>query len=215
MGGDSSVVQAARVSIVGENTPEESETDGLINYLMKHRHGSPFEHTAMTFYVKAPIYVLREFQRHRAGFSYNEMSGRYTELLPEFFVPPTTRGIKNVGTSARPVMELGDFEVTARGILQLSFEKSWEEYQRLLRHGVAREVARAVLPVGIMSQMYVTCNARSLMHFLSLRTSNADAVQRSYPQYEIEQVALLLESALEQHFPRVYAAFVASGRVAP
>lgn len=220
MGDDVSVVRAARVSVVGENIVDEDDekgTRGLISYLMKHRHGSPFEHTAMTFYVKAPIYVVREFQRHRAGFSYNEMSGRYTELLPEFLVPPVERGTKNVGTSARPKMEHHPYELEQeiRDQMILSFQSSWDTYKSLLSMGTAAEAARAVLPVGVMTQMYVTCNARSLMHFLSLRTHSADAAYPSYPQYEIEQVARELEELFRFFFPVTHAAFVAAGRVAP
>lgn len=220
MGDDLSIVRAAKVSVTGENDVEEvseSAATGLITYLMKHRHGSPFEHTAMTFYVKAPIFVVREFQRHRAGFSYNEMSGRYTELLPEFLVPPVERGTKNTGTSARPQMEhhFYELEQEIRDRMILSFQSSWDTYKALLSLGAAKEVAREVLPLGTMTQMYVTCNARSLMNFLSLRTSNESAVFRSYPQYEIEQVAHQLEEMFEFFFPITHAAFVANGRVAP
>lgn len=220
-GGDESVVQAARVSVEGANeVPAEvlyADGDKLINYLMRKKHGSPFEHNMMTFYVKAPIFVFREFHRHRVGFSYNEMSGRYTVLPGEFYVPKPERKLINVGTSANPKFESGtEREVSlVAAALDYSYGEAWEQYQYLLENGIANEVARLVLPVGIMSQMYVTCNARSLMNFLALRTSNENAQFPSNPQHEIEMVAQKMEAEFSKLFPITYEAFDKLGRVAP
>jgi thymidylate synthase (FAD) len=195
----------------------EEKDKGLVSYLMKHRHGTPFEHNSMTFFVKAPIFVFREFHRHRVGFSYNEMSGRYSELHPEFYIPAAGRGWVQEGTSARPKLVVGDLE-THKMIVQSmkrSYETSWREYQNMLAWGVAKEVARDVLPVGIYSQMYVTCNARSLMAFLSLRTQYEDSTFPSYPLYEIVQVANQMERFAEKLFPWTMEAFNNNGRVAP
>lgn len=221
-GGDISVVQAARVSVVGENPIpdhlllEENEAK-LINYLVRKKHGSPFEHNSMTFYVKAPIFVFREFHRHRIGFSYNEMSGRYTELPGEFYIPAEERPLINTGSSANPKFEAGEPELYAylQAELMDAYEEDWDRYQRLLAADIGKEVARIVLPVGIMSQMYVTCNARSLMSFLALRTSDERASFPSNPQYEIEQVARKVEAFFAEMFPETYASWIKNGRVAP
>jgi thymidylate synthase (FAD) len=235
MGGDRSVVQAARVSVQGENELgldltlwDEDDDDtkkerrrkerGLINYLMRERHGSPFEHATLKFYVKAPIFVFREFHRHRAGWSYNEMSGRYTELPGEFFVPDSSRPLVNIGKPSAPEFVAGSYQQVAevQGTLTRSYTRSWDEYQRLLNAGIAPEVARSVLPVGIMSQMYATANLRAIMHFLSLRTLNKpNATFKSRPQQEIAMVGDKMEAIFKDKFPVVHSLWEAHGRVAP
>lgn len=217
MGDDASIAQAARVSVKGANDAhEEGKNEGLINYLMREKHGSPFEHNALKFYVKAPIFVFREFHRHRIA-SYNEMSGRYTKLEPEFYLPGDDRKLINIGTSSRPEFAPGTPEQvkqTQDGIWEI-YDFAWERYEELLNQGVANEVARLVLPVGIFSQMYVTMNLRSIFNFLSLRTQREDAVHVSRPQREIEMVAEKIEAEVEKIFPIAHAAFQKNGRVAP
>lgn len=219
MGDDLSVVRAARVSTVGENDPREDDEKanaGLINYLMKHRHGTPFEAGVMQVFVKAPIFVFREFQRHRIA-SYSEMSARYKELPGEFYLPPNDRPLVNVGSSARPQMAPASTEVfdATIGALIRSYEAAWASYQALLGFGIAREIARAVLPVGCYSQMYATMNLRSLMNFLSLRVDSPDAAVKTHPQWEIQKVAELIEVIFQERFPLVHEAFIQNGRVAP
>ena len=218
MGNDRSVTRAARVSVAGLNEEAQSEAReaGLINYLMKSRHGSPFEHATLTFYVKAPIFVFREFHRHRIA-SYNEMSGRYTTLPPEFYLPSEVRPLVNIGTSARPEFAPGTREQFEQYVADTceAYEKCWEIYQRHLANGIANEMARVVLPVGIYSQMYVTINLRSLMNLLSLRVDSSEAAVRTRPQYEIQQVAEGMERYFQDLFPLVHKAFVDNGRVAP
>ena len=217
IGGDLSVARAAQVSLKGQNDPDPEKMSGLINYLVREKHGSPFEHNSFTFYIKAPIFVFREFHRHRIGWSYNEMSGRYTKLLPEFYVPKTDRPLVNIGSSAKPEFAPGSSEqVQAVGLnLAASYADSWDQYEELLDAGIANEVARAVLPVGIFSQMYATANARSIMAFLSLRTKDERATHLSRPQHEIELVARKIEDIFAEHFPITYEAFNKNGRVAP
>jgi len=215
MASDISVTRSAQVSVKGENKPG-TDTPRLINYLMSARHGSPFEHSTFTWFVKAPIFVFREFHRHRIA-SYNEMSGRYTELLPEFYMPRGERPLINVGTSARPEFESGD-EMMYADLQELvieSYVTAWDNYRSLLDLGVANEVARMVLPVGIMSQMYVTINARSLMNFLSLRIDSPDASVRTRPQYEIQLVAEKMEQDFKNLMPHTWEAWNTNGRVAP
>ncbi|WP_424532235.1 FAD-dependent thymidylate synthase [Sphaerisporangium viridialbum] len=219
---DSDVVFAARVSTAGEQSLEAVHQDperskGLINFLMRDRHGSPFEHNSMTFFINAPILVFREFHRHRVGWSYNEESGRYRELQPVFYVPGRERKLVQEGKPGRYRFVEGDEEQhkLVTGAMERSYRQSYEAYQEMLAAGVAREVARAVLPVGLFSSMYATCNARSLMHFLSLRTKDERASVPSFPQREIEMVAEKMEAFWAGLMPLTHAAFNAAGRVAP
>ncbi len=218
---DADVLFAARVSTKGESSLEDVDADasrstGLINYLMRDRHGSPFEHNSMTFYVQAPIFVFREFMRHRIA-SYNEESGRYRELRPVFYVPGPERRLVQEGKpgaytfvdGTQEQHELVDSETRA------VCEHAYASYQKMLDAGIAREVARIVLPVTIYSSMYVTMNARSLMNFLSLRTKRDDAHFPSFPQREIEMAAEQMESAWAELMPLTHAAFEKNGRVAP
>jgi thymidylate synthase (FAD) len=218
---DADVLFAARVSTKGEQSLEDvgadaSKSAGLINYLMRDRHGSPFEHNSMTFYVQAPIFVFREFMRHRIA-SYNEESGRYRELRPVFYVPGPERKLLQVGKPGAYTFEPGTQEqhdLVDREI-KASCTQAYEAYQRMLEAGIAREVARAVLPVTIYSSMYVTMNARALMNFLSLRTMREGTHFPSFPQREIEMVAEKMEDFWAGLMPMTYDAFNKNGRVSP
>ncbi|MCI9887285.1 FAD-dependent thymidylate synthase [Micrococcales bacterium 31B] len=218
---DEDVVFAARVSTAGEQTLETVNDDaaqstGLINFLMRDRHGSPFEHNSFTFYVQAPIFVFREFMRHRIA-SYNEESGRYREMRPVFYVPGPERKLKQVGKAGAYRFEDGtpeQFALVDENVREVC-AAAFESYQSMLNAGVAREVARIVLPLNLYSSMYVTMNARSLMNFLSLRTARENTKFPSFPQREIEMVAEQMEAEFERLMPLTYAAFNANGRVAP
>lgn len=217
---DSDVAMAARVSTIGgshEEIVDLARDGGLINFLMRDRHGSPFEHTSLTFYVEAPIFVAREFFRHRAGFSYNEESGRYKELQPVFYVPNSERNLVQVGKPGAYTFEPADAltALYARATLEQAYIDGYEAYTALLSEGIAREVARMVLPLGIFTSFYVTCNARSLMHFLGLRTASVAAKFPSFPQREIEMVAEKMEDHFAGLMPLTYAAYNRNGRVAP
>jgi flavin-dependent thymidylate synthase len=177
---------------------------------------SPFEHNSMTFYVQAPIFVFREFMRHRIA-SYNEESGRYRELRPVFYVPGRERRLVQEGKPGRYVFVDGTPEQHAlvEKETRVACEQAYAAYQRMLDAGIAREVARIVLPLTIYSSMYVTMNARSLMNFLSLRTTREDSTFPSFPQREIEMVAEQMEQEWARLMPLTHAAFDANGRVAP
>ncbi|MCC4909743.1 FAD-dependent thymidylate synthase [Microbacterium sp. cx-59] len=221
---DSDVLFAARVSTQGEQTlgdaaagTEATGRDrGLINYLMRDRHGSPFEHNSMTFYVQAPIFVFREFMRHRMA-SYNEESGRYRELRPVFYTPAPERNLVQVGKPGAYEFLPGTAEQTALVAeeTRAASVQAFAAYQRMLDAGVAREVARIVLPLNIYSSMYVTVNARSLMNFLSLRTKVEGTHFPSFPQREIEMCAEKMETVWRELMPLTHAAFNANGRVSP
>ena len=217
---DSDVVSAARVSTVGEQSQIEvpqARQEGLINYLMRDRHGSPFEHNSMTFFINAPIFVFREFMRHRVGWSYNEESGRYRELHPVFYVPATDRNLVQEGKPGAYTFLLGPETLRGQMMKEMAeaYHRAYAHYTMLLSKGIAREVARMVLPVGLFSSMYATCNARSLMHFLSLRTTHEQATVESSPQREIEMVAEQMEARWATLMPLTHSAFTRNGRVAP
>lgn len=205
---DLAVVNGARVSF-NQVSDELTERDqGLIRFLMRDQHGSPFEHGYFRFIVKAPLFVVREHHRHRAGHSYNEWSGRYSKLEPEFYVPDYVR--TQVGKPGAYSFEAVD-DVTrdaARREIEDNATRAFQAYERMLEQGVAKEVARAVLPLSTYTKYYWSCNPRSLMHFCSLRNHEA-------AQYEIRQYAAAAESFLERLMPVTHAAFVERGRIAP
>lgn len=218
---DADVLFAARVSTKGEQSLDDVDSDatrsqGLIRFLMRDRHGSPFEHNSMTFYVHAPIFVFREHMRHRIA-SYNEESGRYRELRPVFYVPGPDRKLVQEGKPGqyRFVDGTAEQHAVVDAETRRVCTEAYQAYQRMLEAGVAREVARIVLPLTIYSSMYVTFNARSLMNFLSLRTTREDARFPSFPQREIEMVAEQMEAQWAGLMPLTHAAFEAGGRVAP
>lgn len=216
-GSDEMICKAARVSTLGAASLETEESTGLINFLMKNRHGSPFEHGFMTFRISAPIFVWREFMRHRIGFSYNEQSGRYMEMEPVFYVPPTRRPLVQVGKPGAYEFIRGA-EYQSAGVLQnlkAAYNNCWWAYQNMLDNGIAKEVARMCLPVATYSTAYVTCNPRSLMSFLSLRTKDPESKFPSYPQWEIEQVAMQMEEWFTHLYPLTATAFHNNGRVSP
>lgn len=218
---DADVLFAARVSTKGEQSLEDVGADperaaGLINYLMRDRHGSPYEHNLFTFFVRAPIFVWREHMRHRIT-SYNEESGRYRELEPVFYVPGPERNLVQEGKPGAYIFVPGTPEQHALvdAEVRASCTQAYAAYQAMLEAGVAREVARIVLPVTIYSSAYVTMNARALMNFLSLRTKREGSHFPSFPQREIEMVAERYEEEFARLMPLTYAAFEANGRVAP
>lgn len=224
-GGDAMVVAAAKVSVSGEEAlrfadPELAESNsGLISFLMKFRHGTPFEHGSLTFFVHAPIFVWREWHRHRV-MSFNEESARYKQLEPVFYIPPRDRPMMKVDgwKPGRPKFlrcEDEDVYQQLRGNLASAYEVAYRAYERNLALGIDPGLARDCLPVGIYSSCWVTANPRSLMAFLSLRTHDPAATFPSYPLYEIEEAARKCEAIFAEGWPLTHAAFCANGRVGP
>lgn len=229
-GDDLDIVNAARVSYAKQSGWDEvdpkgpmlSEADaGLIGFLIKNRHGTPFEQNYFQFHVSAPIFLFREWHRHRVGVSINEVSGRYVELQPRFYLPDDEHVRVQVGRpghytyvskGAESVYGLSDGSQTygskVRIALKHSYEIAFSHYQQLLELGVAKELARACLPVATYSEMLWSCNARSLMAFLSLR--NHDRALR-----ELRDYAAVMEDLFAQAMPVTHAAFVANERTAP
>jgi thymidylate synthase (FAD) len=180
MGDDMAVVRAARVSYGNESKGEKAD-EKLIHYLMKHNHGTPFEHIVFTFHIKCPIFVARQWFRHRIG-SFNEISGRYTELATEFFVPTTLRENKTANHQASIEGDFTDDEIQSMlSEWNYALEIAESTYESLLEKGVAREQARAVLPIGTYTEFYWTVNLRSLFNFIRLRTADdSQAEMREY-----------------------------------
>lgn len=214
MGGDESIVRFARVSS-GTN-PDEAKDAGLIRYLMKSRHGSPFESPVLQYKISCPIFVAREYFRHRIA-SYNEVSGRYRELEPVFYVPSATRNLKQIGKPGAYTFSPGtEAQVTDVAWHHKHIARvAWQQYKEMLDGGVAREVARNVLPLSIYTSFYVNFNLRSLMNFLSLRMVDPASTYPTYPLEEIAQVAEKMDTLAYSVAPVAMAAFSEFGRVAP
>lgn len=214
MGNDDRIIQAARVSTLTDLI--DIEDHKLIGFLMRERHGSPFEHVVMTFRIEAPIFVWREFMRHRIA-SYNEQSGRYSVMPPKFYVPGPDRNLIQVGKPGHYEFEPGtpgQYAILAASIMRNN-KIVYDEYRERLDLGIAKEVARMDLPLNMFSTAYVTMNARALMNFLSLRVKSDASAYKSYPQQEINMVANLMEEYFADIAPSVHAAFVKYGRVQP
>ena len=204
---DSDVLFAARVSTQGEQTLESASAGteasardmGLINYLMRDRHGSPFEHNSMTFYVQAPIFVFREWHRHRTQ-AYNEMSARYIPLPDENYVPTAERLRPSGDTNKQAQGTVAfDAERADRWLVSLNSLYALIEatYQAGLKAGVPKEVARVLLPVGRYSIMRASANLRNWLAFLKLRCDPA-------AQWEIRQYANAVAEIVAAKFPRTY-----------
>lgn len=210
MADDLSVVNSARVSYGQRKTGVDESDEGLINYLMKNRHGTPFEHNAFRFHIKLPIFIAREWQRHRIG-SFNEMSGRYMQLPGEWYIPDYNNVRLRVGKPGAYTYVAADSTVSESfsDTLDQQCRYAYINYTRYLDDGVAPELARLFLHVNHFTEMYWTINARSLMNFLSLR--NAPTAQ-----WEIQQYAIEIEKVFMHEMPITWQSFaVKNNRVAP
>lgn len=217
MGDDDAIIRAMLVSTMGSEALEQEATFGRINFLMKNRHGTPFEHASMTFYAEVPIFVMREWHRHRIGVSYNEMSGRYTQLPPTYYIPPEHRQLIQQGKPGQYTFVPGTPTQWRylRDAMEYEAKDNYRHYEMRLAGGIAKEVARMSLGINIYTAQFFTCNPRSMMAFLSLRTKDAGSKFPSFPMWEIEQVAHQMESLFASLFPMTYQAFCENGRVAP
>lgn len=209
MADDLSVVNSARVSFAQSSDELDDKAKGLINFLMRERHGTPFEHNSFRFHVKCPLFVAREWFRHRIG-SFNEFSARYSMVEDEFFQPNPWDVRTQVGKpgsySFEPVSD-EKAEMTINEILKVN-AYAYSTYEKLVQEGIAKELARVVLPVSMYTQFYWTVNARSIMNFLSLRTNeNAQRDIRSY--------AKSVEGHFAKQMPVTYKAWVENGKVCP
>ena len=209
MADDLSVVNAARVSFARRKETMDDSDEGLVRFLMRERHGTPFEHNSFRFHVRCPIFVAREWFRHRVG-SFNEFSMRYARATDDFYLPAPEDVRSQVGKPGAYSFETVDPELAeqTRAALEDVYEQAYATYERLVEAGVARELARCALPVGAYTEFFWTVNARALMNFVSLRA--AEAAQR-----EIRRYAEAVERFLAERMPVTHAAFVANDRTAP
>ena len=206
MGSDLSVVNAARVSFGKMKATFEDSDAKLVDYLAAHEHTSPFRHTALTLHVKAPIFVFRQWMKHRIGSEFNEISGRYVEFPEdEFFVPEVFRRQAKVNKQGSE----GAIDEVNHGRAMASFLESCRasvsHYKELLSLGVCREQARCVLPVGLYSEVYWTVSLQAVAHFIRLRTD-------SHAQWEIQQYAAAVRQLVEPLYPVGLKALLASGK---
>lgn len=205
MGDDLSVVRSARVSYDADwrAGDDEGKDAKLINYLMKNRHTSPFESVTFTFEVKAPIFVFRQWHRHRT-WSFNEISARYAELPEEFYVPDvdkiTTQSVNN--KQQRTDEQLASAS-QAQTIIREYCEDAFEAYRTLLSLGTPRELARGVLPVNTYSKMFATIDLHNLLGFIRLR-------DHAHAQYEIQVYARAMLDLIRPIVPVSVAAFEAT-----
>ncbi len=215
MGGDLRTVNAAKVSNKKRSTEVGESEEKLIRYLMKHKHTSPFEHSMFTFYTKVPLFVIREWHRHRT-WKFNEVSGRYIVFEPEFYIPDKMRipALTNKQGSQYPTEEwaqnwyneggsnvwqpLGSWNDVSKGSIEAASKEAYAWYLDLVEHkGVAKELARLVLPLNLYTEMFATIDAHNLMKFLGLRNA-PDA------QWEIQQYAKALEEMFKDKMPVTY-----------
>ncbi len=206
VGSDLDFVRAARVSFDGDSTEYGATEDGILAFLLRNRHATPLEHGQLTFYVELPIFVVREWMRHRT-WSFNELSGRYSELERKFFIPRTEDMRIQVGRPGHYKYEqMPEFEAKINSnVIEASCDAAFDQYESLLAAGVAKEVARAILPVGTFTKMWATVNPRNLLNFLVLRTAeNA--------QKEIRAYAQRVEAEFAEVFPRTWTHWNESGR---
>lgn len=196
-GSDLDIVNAARVSY-GKTSTEVTDRDrGLINFLIAHDHTSPLEHNQLSFRVKAPIYVVRQWMRHRMS-SYNEISYRYVKSDLEFYTPAHWR-FQDKNNRQSSYGQFGDQQLLQA--YKNSLETAVQAYESLLAAGVCREQARGLLPVCTYSEFIYTCNLHSFMHFLRLRL-------KSDAQYEIRVYAQAMLKLAQPHFPAAFEAFM-------
>lgn len=212
MGSDQTIINAARVSFLKDDAGYglvtyvplrdvmADDDKKLVKFLMREKHMSPFEHAVLTFRIEAPIFVWREFMRHRT-FSYNEQSGRYTKFQPDFYVIPPGRPVIQTGKPGAYTFEPSPLvNDSARVELTEIYKDTWASYERMLSQGVAKEVARMALPVATYSSAYVTGNLRNWFQFLMLRNA-------PQAQWEIRQVAKSVADKVALAFPVAYEAY--------
>jgi thymidylate synthase (FAD) len=196
MGSDLRIVEAARISYKSPSKGEEQDKK-LLQYLYRHRHTSPFEQCSITYNIKMPIFIMRQFVRHRT-FRLNEWSARYSELKDEFYVPSEWRSADKKNKQGSETADLDHKKISAE--VKAFNDHAYKTYQNLLNQGVARELARTVLPVSIFTEVYVNCDLHNLMHFITLR-------EDIHAQWEIREVARAMREIAEKLYPWTFEAY--------
>lgn len=204
MGGDDSVAMSAWISFGNdkeERLNDQKRVKGLISFLYRNGHLTPFESSVFTFRIEAPLFVIREVQRHRT-LQLNEYSGRYSKMLPEFYTPERKRPIVQAGKAGDYHFTPGEDDQYAMvdSVHTEVYDLAWRRYEEMLDAGVAKEVARMHLPLAMYSRMYITVSARNLMHFLGLRLDQQAL-------YEIRDLASGMDAILKEKMPHTYEAW--------
>lgn len=199
-GSDQMIADTARVSY-GKGTKKNSNTRALIRYLMKHRHTSPFEHAEVSFYLRIPIFVMRQLVRHRTA-NINEYSARYSEMADDFYVPaPSHMGQQSTsnkqGREGTMTTEEADF---VGSLMYHAQQQSFDAYQKLLGQNVSRELSRVVTSVGMFTELYWKCDLHNFLHMLKLRTD-------PHAQQEIRDLAYAMYACITPFFPETLAAW--------
>lgn len=201
MGDDSAIVQAARVSY-GAGTKQVQDDRNLIRYLMRHEHTTPFEMCEVKFHIKLPIFVMRQLVRHRTA-SINEYSARYSVLTDEFYIPELEQ-LQKQSTTNKQGREESNWDVEAKEKLQqrfrLFFDMNYSDYEQLLEEGMARELARSVLPVSGYTELYWKANLKNFLHMARLRMDG-------HAQWEIQEYARAMYDLVKPLFPEACQAF--------
>ena len=199
MGDDKRIAQAARVSTGSDQSDRPHE--GLVKRLWRDQHVSTFEHNTLTVMVEVPIFVAREWMRHRTQ-AFNEISGRYSEMEPVFYVPDEDRPLVQTGKAMDYRREPGDKHQRARSSAahRMMAEDAWDDYQDMIEFGIAREVARNVLPVSLYTRFYATANLRNWLHFIALRTDPTAL-------WEIREAAKQVVDIIADHWPTAWEAY--------
>jgi thymidylate synthase (FAD) len=190
---DQAIVDAARVSY-SSGTTRKNTDEGLVRYLFKNKHTSPFEMVQFKFHVRAPIFVIRQWQRHRMA-TYNEISGRYSVIDEKFWKPERFRKQSRTnkqGSSEEPLDQLVNEQLLSD--YQTNLDSCYKLYERMIASGVAREMARTVLPLSTYTEMYVKTDLHNLLRFIKLRSDN-------HAQQEIREYSIALEQILEEYCP--------------
>jgi len=201
LGGDKRIVQAARVSY-GEGTKSYRDDEILIDYLLRHQHTSPFEHVILEFHCKMPIFVARQWIRHRTA-RINEISGRYSVMSDECYVPPETqiKGQSEDNKQGRSEEEVpAELRHKVLEIIKKDQSSVYASYKELLNDGVARELARINLPLSLYTEWYWQMDLHNLFHFLELRMD-------AHAQWEIREYARAIAEITKTVAPMAYNAF--------
>ncbi|WP_341808352.1 FAD-dependent thymidylate synthase [Wolbachia endosymbiont (group E) of Neria commutata] len=201
MGSDNAIVQAARVSY-GKGTKQISQDEALIKYLMRHHHTTPFEMCEIKFHVKLPIFIARQWIRHRTA-NVNEYSARYSILDNEFYIPKPEQVAKQSDNNKQGSGEAFDSDISSEIIDSLTNDSNlvYSHYEKFIEHGLAREIARTNLTLNYYTQFYWKIDLHNLLHFLRLRADK-------HAQYEIRVYAKIMLDIVKKWVPLAYSAFV-------
>lgn len=203
---DLDVVNAAKASFAKYAEEIGPAERGLIGFLIKNKHTSPLEHTFFKFHVRAPIAVARDWVRHRIGTAWNEESGRYVVLRPDFYIPTEKNIRSQVGKPGSYTFEsITDQRILNETIRDFNdaYGQSTYGYQHMINNGVAKELARYVLPVGIYTEWIWSCNAHSLMHFLTLRNAKDAMLELRLYAHQMEEIFAELMPVTAEWFRKV------------